>query len=159
MFVPHCLTSEQTEDRVTSCQDIIVMADVDNFFNKIITGDDTWCFTYDPNQSHRVLNGLVRHPQAEKTEIPKVSHQDHIYNFFNSQVVVHKEFKPEGKTVNAEFYIAVTDRLLKRIQRVRPVAFCSRYFVLLHNNAPAHKAASFCKFLTRKNVTTFCHSP
>jgi len=37
-YVPHSFTPEQREDRVTSCQDIIAMADVDNFFlNKIIT--------------------------------------------------------------------------------------------------------------------------
>ena len=48
-FVPHSLTSEQRDDRVTSCQDIITMADADkNFFNKIIIGDETWCFAYDP---------------------------------------------------------------------------------------------------------------
>ena len=40
-FVPQSLTPEQREDRVTSCQDIIAMADADNFFNKIITGDET----------------------------------------------------------------------------------------------------------------------
>jgi hypothetical protein len=48
-FVSHSLTPEQREDRVTSCQDIIAMADADTiFFNKIITGDETWCFAYDP---------------------------------------------------------------------------------------------------------------
>jgi len=31
-FVPHYLTPEQREDRVTSCQDINVMADADNIF-------------------------------------------------------------------------------------------------------------------------------
>jgi hypothetical protein len=40
-FVPHSLTPQQREDRVTSCQDI------KNFFNKIITGDETRCFAYD----------------------------------------------------------------------------------------------------------------
>jgi len=43
---------------------------------------------------------------------------------------------------------------MKRIQRVRPAAFCSRDFSLLHDNAPAHKA---CQFLTQKNVTTLYH--
>ena len=33
--------------------------------------------------------------------------------FFDSQSVVHKEFAPEGKTENAEFYKEVMDRLLK----------------------------------------------
>jgi hypothetical protein len=31
-FVSHCLTLEQREDGVTSCQDIIVVADADNIF-------------------------------------------------------------------------------------------------------------------------------
>jgi len=33
-FVPHFLTPEQREDRVTSCQDIIAMADADTIFFK-----------------------------------------------------------------------------------------------------------------------------
>jgi hypothetical protein len=56
---------------------------------------------------------------------------------------VHKEFVPEGKTVNADFYKGVMNRLLKRIQRVRPTAFSSRYFFLMNGNALANKAAGF----------------
>jgi hypothetical protein len=70
---------------------------------------------------------------------------------------MHKEFIPEGTTVNAELYKGVMDRLLKRIQWVRPAVFCSRDFFLLHDNAPAQKAASVCQFLTPKNVTTLYH--
>jgi hypothetical protein len=68
---------------------------------------------------------------------------------------VHKEFLPEGKTVNAESYKGVMDRFLNCIQRVRPAAFCSRDFLLLHDNAPAHKHSSFCQFLTTKK----CYNP
>jgi hypothetical protein len=75
--------------------------------------------------------------------------------FFDSQVVVHEEFVPEGKTVNVEFYTGVTDRLLKRIQRGRPAAFCSPDFFLLNDNAPAYKAASACQFLTPKKLQPF----
>jgi hypothetical protein len=51
------------------------------------------------------------------------------------------------------------DRLLKRIQQVRPAAVCCRDFFLLHDNAPAQTAASVCQFLTHKNVTTLYHPP
>jgi hypothetical protein len=78
--------------------------------------------------------------------------------FFDSQGAVHKEFVPEEKTVNAEFYKGIMDRLLKFIQRVRPSAFCSRDFFLLHDNVPAHKAASICQFLTQKMLQTFVTS-
>jgi hypothetical protein len=68
---------------------------------------------------------------------------------------VHKEFIPEGKTVNAELCKGVMDGLLKRIQRVRPAEFCSRDFFLLHDNALAHKATSVCQFLTPKKLLPF----
>jgi hypothetical protein len=48
-FVPNSLTPEQREDRVTSWQDIMAMADADkNIFNKFFTGDVTWSFSCDP---------------------------------------------------------------------------------------------------------------
>jgi hypothetical protein len=48
-FVPHSLTPQQREDRVTFCPNIIAMVDADKIsFNKIIMGDETWCFAYDP---------------------------------------------------------------------------------------------------------------
>jgi hypothetical protein len=69
--------------------------------------------------------------------------------------VVHKEFISEGKTLSAEFYKEIMGRLLKHIQRIRPAAFCSPDFFLLHDNASAHKAASFCQFLTPKKLQPF----
>ena len=47
------------------------------------------------------------------------------------------------------------DCLPKSIQRFRPAVFCSRDFFLLHDNAPAHKAASVCQFLTQKMLQLF----
>ena len=35
--------------------------------------------------------------------------------FFDTEGVIHGEFVPEGQRVNAEFYVGVLDRLLKRI--------------------------------------------
>jgi hypothetical protein len=58
-FVPHPLTPEQREDRVTSCQDIIAMAGYrQKNFNKIITVVETWCFAYDP-ETKRQSSGWV----------------------------------------------------------------------------------------------------
>ena len=47
------------------------------------------------------------------------------------------------------------DHLLKRIQRVRPAAFCSRDFFLLHDNASANNDASFCQLLLLQK----CYNP
>jgi hypothetical protein len=66
-FVPHSLTLAQTEDRVTSCQDTIAMADADNnFFNKIKRKIKPGVLPMTPKQNDRVLNGLVRHPLGRR---------------------------------------------------------------------------------------------
>jgi len=58
-FVPHSLTPEQREDQDTSCQDIIAIAEADKkCLNKLITGDETWCFAYDP-ETKRQSSELV----------------------------------------------------------------------------------------------------
>ncbi|KAG5331092.1 SETMR methyltransferase, partial [Acromyrmex heyeri] len=49
-FVPHFLTPEQKIRRVAASETLIEMADSDpNFLDKIITGDESWCFQYDPS--------------------------------------------------------------------------------------------------------------
>jgi hypothetical protein len=114
-----------------------------NIFYNIITGGKTWCFAYDPEtkrQSSEWVGELSPRPKKLKFQRSRIKTM--LIIFFNSQGVVHKEFVPEGKTVNAEFHKVVMDRLLKRIQRVRPAAICCRDFFLLHDNAPAYKAAS-----------------
>jgi hypothetical protein len=45
------------------------------------------------------------------------------------------------------------------VLRILKDDFCSRDFFLLHDNGPAHKAASVCQFLTPKNITTLYHPP
>jgi len=126
-FVPHSLTPEQWEDRVTSCQNIIAIADADKSFSQNhYRRWDLVFWLWPQNKATEFWKGWWDVPSAQETEIPKVPHQDHVDKFFNSQGVVHKEFTPEGKTVNAEFYKGVKDRLLQHIQRVPPAAFCPR---------------------------------
>ena len=56
--------------------------------------------------------------------------------FFDWQGVIHKEFVPEGETINAVYYEGVMERLLNRIRRVTPGMCESGDWFLLHNNAP-----------------------
>jgi len=147
-FVPHSLTPEQREDRVTSCQDIIAMADADkNFFNKIFTGDETWCFPYDPETKRQSSEWVGEtSPRPKKLKFQGSRIKSMLINFFDFEGVVHKEFVTEGKTVNAEFYKGVIYRLLQRIQRVRPVAFCSPDFSYCTITRPLTKLQAFANF-------------
>jgi len=49
-FVPHSLTPDQKDRRIAARRDLIATAESDpDFFKKIVTGDDTWRFAYDPS--------------------------------------------------------------------------------------------------------------
>ncbi len=68
--------------------------------------------------------------------------------FFDSRGLICKEIVPTGQTVNANFYKDVLDRLIKRINRIRPDLCASGDRFLQHNNAPAHNAVR--QFLPKK---------
>jgi hypothetical protein len=81
------------------------------FFNKIITGDETWCFAYDPETNRQSFEWAGEtSPRPKKLKFQRTRIKTMLIIFFNSQDVVHKEYVPEGKTVNEEFYKGVKDR-------------------------------------------------
>ena len=66
-YVPRSLTPEQREDRVTSWQDIIAMADAHkDVLTKLLREMRPGVLPMTPKQSDRVLNGLVRHPLGRR---------------------------------------------------------------------------------------------
>jgi len=77
-FAPHSLTPEQREDRVTSCQVIIVMANADkNFLNKIIAGEETWCFACGKTPGACVCGADVARQHPHHTHDLCSGSQDH----------------------------------------------------------------------------------
>jgi len=70
--------------------------------------------------------------------------------FFDWHCVIHKEFAPEGETINAVYYKGVMERLLNRIRLVRPGMCESGDWFLLHDNAPSHNAKIVKQFLTQR---------
>ena len=79
--------------------------------------------------------------------------------FLDAEGVIHREFVPEGQKVNAEFYVGVLDRPLKRIRQVRMAKFQSNEWFLLHDNAPSYNTAIVKKFLANRNVALLHHPP
>jgi len=79
--------------------------------------------------------------------------------FFNWQGIIHKEFVPEGETINAVYYKGVMERLLDIIWRVRLGMCESGDWFILHDNAPFHNATIIKWFLAQWKVTVLDHPP
>jgi transposase len=78
-FVPHSLTDEQKQRRLTSCQDFIrTCLGNPSFLDCIVTGNESWVFQYDPE----TCNGPQSHHHDPNVSFAKVEDQnqaDHIF--------------------------------------------------------------------------------
>ena len=52
--------------------------------------------------------------KTKETAIPKIAVENDVNCFFVAEGVIHRKFLPEGQKVNAELYVVIFDRLLKR---------------------------------------------
>ena len=96
------------------------------FWENIITGDETWCFTYDPATKRQSAEWVGQNsPKPNKLRFQKSRVKTMLIVVFDSEGVIHREFFPERQKANAEFNVGVLDRLLKRIQQVRTAKFQS----------------------------------
>ena len=127
-------------------------------WENIITGDETWCFAYDPATKRKSAEWVGQNSAKPKNlRFPKSRIKMTLILFFDAEGAIHREFVPEGQKVNAEFYVGVLDRLLKRIRRVRTAKFQSSEWFLFHDNAPSRNAAIVQKFLANRKVAVLHH--
>jgi len=102
-FVPHSLTPEQREDQVTLSETLPQWPIQTNIsLTKVLWETRPDVFAYDPEtkrQSYEWVGETSCWPKKLKFQRPCI--KTILIIFFNSRGVVHKEFVPEGKTVNA----------------------------------------------------------
>jgi hypothetical protein len=71
---------------------------------------------------------------------------------FDKEGIVHRDFFPQGQTVNQNFYIEVMRRLREDVRRKRLALWASNDSLIHHDNAPAYTALSVQRFLTTNNM-------
>ena len=72
--------------------------------------------------------------------------------------IVHYEFVPTGQTVNQVIVnLEVLKRLREKVRRKRPEIFANNFWILHHENAPAHTALYVREFLATKQISVLEH--
>ncbi|GBO37217.1 hypothetical protein AVEN_35687-1 [Araneus ventricosus] len=72
------------------------------FLQTICTGNESWCYQYDPVQTLEWCSPAS--PCPKKTRLQKSRIKTILVLFFDSNGMIHQEFVQEGQTVNAKFY-------------------------------------------------------
>ncbi len=152
-YVPHALTSEQWEDRITSCCDYIQMHENDrNFLIKL-----SWYFIYLESKHQSATWVGPRLPKAKKLRFKKQRIRSTLVAFFNSRGLIHEEFVLTGQTDNANFYKDVLDCLIERINRIRSDLHASWRFVSSAWQRIDPQCGIGSPVFGRKNVTVLHH--
>ncbi|KAJ4427650.1 hypothetical protein ANN_25298 [Periplaneta americana] len=126
-LVPKMLSAEQKETKMTLAGDMISMADENgDFLNKIIAGDETWCYLYDPVPKRQSSEWKSK-TSPRKQKFPRGTSKGKVMLevFFDSQGLIHHEFIPEGSTVTKELYVEILRRLRDALACCCGSAACS----------------------------------
>ena len=155
------MTDAEKALRIQHSKDIITEAKKDRkFLYSIVTGDEAWCFEYDPETKRQSAEWKAPdEPKPKKSRMEKSKIKTLVITFYDSKGIIYKEFVPPGKTVNAMYYFAVMKRLLARIRHVRPEYRESGSWRLLHDNAPSHLSTLMTDFFIKNHILTLNHSP
>lgn len=160
-MVPKILTDEQKIKRLTVASEMLERIEADglDWMNSIVTGDETWVFQYDPETKRQSMQWVGEDgSRPKKARMSRSQIKTMLIVFFDVNGIVHREFVPQGQTVNSIFYLSVLKRLKARIHRVRP-ELVKNGWILHHDNAPVHTASIVTKYLALKNITVLSQPP
>lgn len=118
-LVPKTLNFFEKDRRIAICQEMI--SDYQPVIKRIITGDETWIYAYDPetvDQSSEYRARGEARPKKPRRSRSKVKVM--LTVFFDYRGVVHSEFLPTGQSVNKQYYLSVMRRLREAIRKKRP---------------------------------------
>ena len=121
-FVPRLLT-EQKNYRVKVAQENLeAIGNNPVMFEKVITGDESWVYGYDPEKKAETSQWKTPEGQRPKRACQSQSNIKAMLTvFFDQKGVVHHEYAPEGQEVNKEYHQEVLRRLSDAVRKKRPV--------------------------------------
>ena len=154
-WVPRQLTDEHKAERVNCSTELRELSERDNeFFGRLITGDESWIHHYEPESKRRSMQW--RHPTSpkpKKFKSQKSAEKITATVFWDVQGFILVDFMPKGGTINSEAYIETLQKLKARIKRVRPNLKMSKVF-LQHDNARPHTSIRTREAITSSRWTT-----
>ena len=137
-----------------------MVSDDGNVLKKVITGDESWVYAYDPEIKQQSSQWKrPDEPRPKKARQSRSHVKSMLIIFFDCEGVVHYEFAPRGQTINKEYYDEVLKRLRDAVRRKRPRFWSSGDSLLHHGNAPAHLSNLVQQFLAKNKIVRLRQPP
>nr|CAP20021.1 transposase [Eriphia verrucosa] len=141
-WVPRNLTPHDRLQCRQSSEELLLLynQDPEEFESRIVTGDDTWVHHWDPET--KLESMAWKHkgsPTPIKFRAQPSARKIMATTFWDCKGVLMLDYAPRGRTITGQYYAEELARLKECIRQKRRGKL-SHGVLLLHDNAPVHKA-------------------
>jgi histone-lysine N-methyltransferase SETMAR len=159
-WVPKLLTLSEKQIRVQFCQENLdFIADEPDFISTLVTGDETWCYYYDPETKEQSKQWKTkRSPVQVKAKREKSAGKVMATVFWDCEGVLLLEFMPKKSTITGLSYVQTIKNLNAAIQEKRGRQARKKKRIL-HDNAPSHTARISTQALLQCKFEQMFHPP
>lgn len=139
-WVPKFLSPLQTDTRRKLSRENLDMIgeDADTFFQRLVTGDETWVYHKDPESKMESMQWKHQlSPTPKRFKVGKSAGKVMATVFWDEEGILLLEFMPRKSTITGETYANTLKALREAIKEKRRGKLTSNV-LLLHDNAPVH---------------------
>lgn len=141
-WVPRMLIAPQKQVRVECCKEFLELCgdDPSSIFGRLVTGDETWVHHYDPESKQESMQWHKKgaeHPK--KFKVTPSAGKTMATVFWDSKGILLIEYTKKGETITGASYAITLCKLRDAIKEKRRGKLTAGV-LLLHDNAPVHKA-------------------
>ena len=155
-WVPHLLSPEEKQRRVTSAEEILKCLQSTRRM-KILTGDENW-FWLNQQQNKR-QNMVWFSGDEERPDVLRQSFRSKKFMFtvfISNEKVQFVNMLPEGHHINGQYYMdTICQNLLPKFAGLPRGCIA----LLHHDNAPSHTCGMVTQFLKDNNIQLIPHPP
>ncbi|PAA54417.1 hypothetical protein BOX15_Mlig004941g5 [Macrostomum lignano] len=151
-WVPHLLTGEQKMQRTVASSSHLrrFHREGEDFLSRIVAGDETWVYSWDPETKAQSAEWLPAHSPRPQKAIRKQGAMKIMHvMFFDSQGILLNWAVPQGTTVNGDYYKWILQEKLRPAIRKKRPDLLESAVILLHDNAPAHRKHNVVELLSK----------
>jgi [histone H3]-lysine36 N-dimethyltransferase SETMAR len=141
-WVPRLLTNEQKEFRALLSLNLYhrFVEDEDEFRCRLVTGDETWVYYYDPPTKQHDMQWIQKGKSPpKKARVVKTARKVMLSLFWDASRPLLADFLSPKTTINGDYYAMLLSKLRDAIKEKRRGKL-KKGVLLLHDNAPPHKA-------------------
>ena len=136
-----------------------IEANESNFFERVITGDETWIYQYHPESKVQSKQWLPRGSAGPiKFKAERSAQKIMATVFWDKDGIILLDFLEGQKTITASYYEKVLRKLMTVLAKKRRGKL-HRQILFHHDNAPAHTAKTVTTILREFRLEILSHPP